>query len=249
MDNLDYRKVEEGLVSWLKDRVSEAGAKGAVIGLSGGIDSAVTAVLCQKAFGENVLGLIMPCYSNKKDAEDAILLAETFNINYLVKDLGPVLDELLVTIKGDYQKEQGNLAIANLKPRLRMISLYYYAASNNYLVVGTDNWSELKVGYFTKYGDGGIDLAPLGRLVKTEVRGLARHLGIPEPIIKKAPSAGLWGGQTDEQEMGLSYEVLDQYILTGEAEKGQIERIEELASKNAHKLKPIPIPDRELLIK
>jgi NAD+ synthase len=246
MDKLDYGKVERVLVDWLKARVSEAGARGAVVGLSGGIDSSVTAVLCKKAFGDNVLGVIMPCYSSEQDAEDARLLARTFSVEYLTIDLSPVLDEFLVRVKGSSAKEEGILAIANVKPRLRMTTLYYYASINNYLVVGTDNWSELKVGYFTKYGDGGIDLAPLGRLVKTEVRELARHLGIPDQIIEKAPSAGLWVGQTDEQEMGLSYEVLDRYILSGEAEESQKERIEELASKSAHKLRPVPVPEREL---
>jgi len=245
MGGLDYKKVEEVLVGWLKERIESAGAKGAIFGLSGGIDSAVTAVLCQKAFGENILGVIMPCYSNEEDEADAKLLAERFEINYIVRDLGSVLDEFLMLTEGNIKKESENLSIANIKPRLRMTTLYYYAAKNNYLVVGTDNWSELKIGYFTKYGDGGIDIGPLGRLVKSEVRELARHLDIPEKIISKAPSAGLWHEQTDEQEMGVSYEVLDKYILTGEAEPMEKKRIEELASRSAHKLQSIPIPKRE----
>ncbi len=245
MGGLDYKKVEGVLVNWLKEKVESAGAKGAIFGLSGGIDSAVTAVLCQKAFGENILGVIMPCYSNEEDEADAKLLAERFEINYIVRDLGSVLDEFLMLTEGNIKKESENLSIANIKPRLRMTTLYYYAAKNNYLVVGTDNWSELKIGYFTKYGDGGIDIGPLGRLVKSEVRELARHLDIPEKIISKAPSAGLWHEQTDEQEMGVSYEVLDKYILTGEAEPMEKKRIEELASRSAHKLQSIPIPKRE----
>ena len=140
------------------------------------------------------------------------------------------------------------MALANIKPRLRMTTLYYYASLNNYLVIGTDNWSELKVGYFTKYGDGGVDLAPLGRLVKSEVRKLAKHFGIPEKIINKKPSAGLWEGQTDENEMGVSYEELDHYILTGEADKEVRERIDELARKNSHKTEAIPIPARQSLL-
>ena len=204
MKSLDYNKVEGFLVKWLKEKIEAAGAKGAIFGLSGGIDSAVTSVLCQKAFGDNILGVIMPCHSNETDKADAKLLAERFNIKYIIRDLGSVFDEFLMEVEGSIEKVPGSLALANVKPRLRMTTLYYYAAKNNYLVVGTDNWSELKVGYFTKYGDGGIDIGPLGRLVKTEVRELASHLGIPEKIINKAPSAGLWQDQTDEQEMGIS---------------------------------------------
>ena len=242
---LNYSYVEKTLVEWLRDRVEQAGAAGAAVGLSGGIDSAVTSVLCKKAFGDNVLGVIMPCHSRAEDADDARLVAEKFSIDYINRDLGPVFDKFLDIL--DAEKD-GGLAVANMKPRLRMTALYYYAAEKNYLVIGTDNWSELKVGYFTKYGDGGIDLAPLGRLVKTEVRQLAAHLGIPDKIINKAPSAGLWQGQTDEEEMGISYSELDHYILTGEASPEVRERIEELAAKSAHKLETIPIPSRQNIV-
>lgn len=245
MTKLNYSKVVDVLINWLKERVEKAGAKGVVIGLSGGIDSAVTAVLCQKAFGDNILGVIMPCYSSGEDEKDAKLLGDTFNIKYISKDLSPAFDEFLMVLEGDIEKKQDDLSIANIKPRLRMITLYYYASKYNYLVVGTDNWSELKVGYFTKYGDGGVDITPLGRLVKSEVRELAKYLGIPEKIISKAPSAGLWNEQTDEDEMGVSYAVLDHYILIGEAKEDEKERIEELARKSVHKLQPIPVPERK----
>ncbi|MFW6022571.1 MAG: NAD(+) synthase [Halanaerobiaceae bacterium] len=247
MSNLDYSKVEKVLVDWIKERIESAGANGAIFGLSGGIDSSVVAVLCQKAFHNNILGIIMPCYSSQVDEDDAREVADKFKLNYIIRDLGSVLDEFLLVNEGNIEKTKGNLSLANVKPRLRMTTLYYYAAKNNYLVVGTDNWSELKVGYFTKYGDGGIDIAPLGRLVKSEVRELARHLGIPGSIVDKAPSAGLWEDQTDEKEMGVSYEVLDKYILTGEADPVARERIEELSRKSAHKLQPIPMPEREEL--
>jgi len=246
MSKLNYNRVEEVLINWLQERVKEAGALGAVVGLSGGIDSAVTAVLCQKAFPDNFLGVIMPCYSSKEDEEDAILVAEKFDLKYIKRDLGSVFDEYMMVLQGE-QERGDNLALANIKPRLRMITLYYYAFRYNSLVIGTDNWSELKVGYFTKYGDGGVDLIPLGRLVKSEVRQLARYLDIPEKIIMKAPSAGLWQDQTDEKEMGISYELLDNYILTGQAEEDVRNRIEKLAQKNAHKIKSIPIPERSLL--
>jgi len=246
--NLDLNHVENILIEWIKGKVEEAGAKGAVVGLSGGIDSSVTSVLCKKAFDNHVLSVILPCYSNKEDEEDAKKIAEKFAIDYLQKDLGPVLDKFLMTLSGKQEIENNKLAVANMKPMLRMVTLYYYAAQNNYLVICTDNWSELKTGYFTKYGDGGVDLAPLGRLVKTEVRQLAGHLGIPGKIINKKPSAGLWSGQTDEEEMGLSYEELDKYILTGKGRTEVKEKIEKLSSKNAHKLELIPIPEREELI-
>ena len=255
MKELNYKQVEETLITWLREKVKNAGCSGAVVGLSGGIDSAVTAVLCKKAFDSNFLGIIMPCYSSEQDAEDAELLAREFKINYITRDLSTAYDQLIQTFEPENQEqsninteEKTNMAKANIKPRLRMITLYYYAASHSYLVVGTDNWSELTVGYFTKHGDGGIDLAPLGRLVKTEVKELARHLGIPKKIINKKPSAGLWEGQTDEEELGIPYKKVDQYILTGKADKRVKERIDELAENNAHKTEPIPIPERDILL-
>ncbi len=246
--NLDFAHVEDVLIDWIKEKVTEAGAKGAVVGLSGGIDSSVTAVLCKKAFGDNVLGVILPCYSSNEDVKDAENVARLFNIDYIQRDLAPVFDRYLEILSGQKKVESTDLAVANIKPRLRMISLYYYAAKNNYLVIGTDNWSELTTGYFTKYGDGGVDIAPLGRLVKTEVRELAEHLGIPRIIIDKKPSAGLWAGQTDEKEMGISYEELDEYILTGEADPEVESRIKKLNSKSAHKLAPVPVPERDILL-
>lgn len=244
MEKKDYEKVESNIVKWLQDRVKNAGAEGAVVGLSGGIDSAVTVRLAQKAFADNVLAVIMPCHSKSRDEEDAQMLAEKFSIKYIKYDLSEVFDHFLDGIKST-GVEGGRLAEANIKPRLRMTALYYYASVLNYLVVGTDNRSELKIGYFTKYGDGGIDLAPLGSLVKHEVRELARRLDIPENIINKKPSAGLWNGQTDEAEMGFSYQELDHYILTGEADEETKEKIEKLAEKNRHKLEPVPIPKRD----
>lgn len=246
--NLDYEHVEKALIEWLKGKVNEAGARGVVVGLSGGIDSSVTSILAKKAYPDNTLGLVMPCYSSEQDKTDAIKVAEKFDIDYEIKNLDNLFDSFKTLVEADAKESKKNLALANAKPRLRMVTLYYYAAQNNYLVLGTDNWSELKVGYFTKYGDGGIDLTILGRLVKSEVRELAEHLGVPQNIIDKKPSAGLWEDQTDEGEMGLTYEELDQYILTGKAEPETKERIENLAAKNSHKLEPIPIPPREILL-
>ncbi|MFW6278747.1 MAG: NAD(+) synthase [Bacillota bacterium] len=248
MADLNCEVVEKKLVTWLRKKVDDAGASGGIVGLSGGLDSSVTAVLAQKAFGENVLGLILPCYSSKEDRKAAEKLAQKFSLEYRIKNLDPLLEEFMEIMEGDRERStEDSLAVANVKPRLRMTVLYYYAARKNYLVIGTDNWSELKVGYFTKHGDGGVDLAPLGRLVKTEVRQLAEYLDIPREIIEKPPSAGLWEGQTDEKEMGFSYQELDHYILEGEAEPEVKEKIEELAQKSSHKLAPIPVPERDYL--
>ncbi|MFW6274177.1 MAG: NAD(+) synthase [Halanaerobium sp.] len=255
----NYQKIEEKLVDWISKKVSDAGCQGAVVGLSGGIDSSVTSLLCKKAFPENTLGIIMPCQSNPEDRIDAVKHAEKFGIKYKEIDLGDLYSQFLKTIDSSDSeidlKEVINqqqlpavednlkLALANIKPRLRMTLLYYYASLNNYLVVGTDNRSELKLGYFTKYGDGGIDIAPLGNLVKLEVRGLARKMGIDQKIITKAPSAGLWDGQSDEDEIGLSYREIDYYLVDGEADPETEAKIEAIAAANQHKLELPAIPD------
>jgi len=241
MLNKDYDQVIDKLVDWIKTKVTDAGCQGAVVGLSGGIDSAVTAALCKRAFPDNTLGVIMPCYSNSQDQKDAKKLVEKFDISSKVVDLSNTFDQLLLAVEGE--KEEEKMAVANIKPRLRMTTLYYYASKRSSLVVGTDNRSELKVGYFTKFGDGGIDLAPLGNLVKLEVREVAKRLEIPEQIITKAPSAGLWDNQTDEAEMGITYEELDKYILTGEASPKVKEIVDRLEAQNAHKLQLPAIPE------
>ena len=240
----DYQKLTERLVEWIRSQVTNAGAKGTVIGLSGGIDSAVTAALCKKAFPDTMLGLIMPCHSNPRDAEDAKLLAETFDIPHQVIDLSNTFDNLCAAV--DYKEEvlpKTSLTLNNIKPRLRMTTLYYFGGLHNYLVVGTDNASELRVGYFTKYGDGGVDIVPLGNLVKMHVRELAYHLGVPEPLITKAPTAGLWENQTDEDEMGVTYNELDNYILTDQAEPRVKEIVDRLNRRSLHKLQTPPKPD------
>ena len=227
--------------AWLKERVSEAGARGIIVGLSGGIDSAVVAALGRRAFGrENLLTLIMPCHSDTRDANDAILVANSLDINYKIIELDKTFDAL------DCEFSLNNinlskLAQANLKARLRMASLYAAAQTLNLLVCGTSNRSEYETGYFTKYGDSASDLLPLADLLKTQVRAIARYLNIPEKIIVKAPSAGLWANQTDEAEMGFSYEQLDKYLETGEAESDVKLKITAMHSKSEHKRRPAPI--------
>ena len=246
--------LKERLVEWLRARVEEAGASGLVVGLSGGIDSAVVAGLAKAAFPSGVLGVIMPCHSAPNDREDALLVAETFSIPTVTVDLGPVWDVLVAAIEnaaGASQDAGGApeagrdraLLRANVKPRLRMTTLYYLAGLYNYLVAGTGNRVEISIGYFTKYGDGGVDLLPIGNLVKSEVRALARELGVPERIIARPPSAGLWEGQTDEAEMGLSYEELDRYFLTGEGPREVVAKIRRMEAASAHKRRLPLIPD------
>lgn len=238
-------EVSRRLVTWIRQKVFEAGARGVVLGLSGGLDSAVVAALCKQAFPQTTLALILPCYSSDQDLEDARLVASAFDLEYKEISLDLVYDQLLQILGVSREHEvdpNHRMALANLKPRLRMIVLYYYANLNNYLVVGTGNRSELTVGYFTKYGDGGVDLLPLGNLVKRQVRLLARYLGVPEKIIEKPPSAGLWEGQTDEGELGFSYQVLDDYILYGKAPPEIKEKIEKMHRSSEHKRRTPPIP-------
>lgn len=239
----NYKLVTEQLVEWIQNQVRNAGAKGCILGLSGGIDSAVTSVLCKRAFPHDTFGLMMPAHSNSQDLEDAILNAETFGISYKIVDLSGTFDELCRAIGGTEDLPKTSLTLHNIKPRLRMTTLYYHAALYNYLVVGTDNRSELRVGYFTKYGDGGVDIVPIGNLVKTQVRELAQYLGIPERVIAKAPTAGLWEQQTDESEMGVTYAELDRYILTGEGEPRVKEIVDRLHARSQHKLQAPPKPD------
>jgi len=243
-EELDCEKTVAYLTDWLAERISQANKAGGVVGLSGGIDSSVTAALLKRACGENSLGMIMPCESNPEDRNDAILAAEEIGIDYEEVELDSVYNKLLEKLLKVFPQED-KIAAANIKPRLRMTALYYIANKKDYLVVGTDNWSELTTGYFTKFGDGGIDIAPLGRLVKTEVREVARYLGIPEKIIERKPSAGLWEGQTDEAELGLSYDKLDRYILGQNIDSELEKKIEGLQERNRHKIEPPPVPERD----
>ena len=239
---MNVEQIADKSVSWIKEKTLAAGCKGVVMGMSGGLDSSVLAVLCQRAFPQNMLGVIMPCYNIPQDREHALSVATKFSIKTEVVTLDPVFDALRKALPGDKAEPgAGELAEANLKARLRMVTLYYFANQLGYMVVGAGNRSELSVGYFTKYGDGGVDILPLGELVKGEVRELAGFLGVPQPIIDKPPSAGLWWGQTDEGEMGLSYEELDQYLVSGEASTGVRQKIESMIAASAHKRMPPPL--------
>jgi len=231
------------LVAWIREQVAGAGCQGVVFGLSGGLDSAVVGVLCQRAFPDRALAVLMPCHSSKADMDDAQLVAQKYAIPTVTMALDEAFDSILKALpEREYDPATQRLAEANLKPRLRMSTLYYFANRLCYLVVGTGNRSEIAVGYCTKHGDSGADILPLGNLLKSQVREMARHLGIPGRIIERTPSAGLWEGQTDEGEMGLSYEELDRYLASGEATEEVRRKIEALARATAHKRATPPIP-------
>jgi len=241
---MEKKQLTEKLVGWIQDRVKEAGAKGVLLGVSGGIDSAVLAVLCERALPGKVMALNLPCYSNSEDEAHARLLADKFSIPLNVIVLDNIYDKFLRILPQDTKSPDANrLAKSNLKVRLRMITLYYHANLMNFMVVGSSNKSELAVGYFTKWGDGGVDVMPLGNLVKQQVIELAEFLEIPMVIIDKPPSAGLWDGQTDEKEMGLTYKELDRFLTIGRAETESKMKIQALMAKSQHKRCLPPIPD------
>jgi len=230
------------LVAWIKEQGIKANTKGMVVGMSGGVDSSVVAVLCKQAFPNNMLGVLMPCHSNPIDTKHTYEVAHKFQISTKLVNLDKVFDALMETLPSGFSPETERIAVANLKPRLRMLTLYYFANRLGYLVVGCSNKSEVTMGYFTKYGDGAADILPLGNLVKYQVRELAQYLGIPQEIIDKPPSAGLWEGQTDEGEMGITYEELDRYITTHQASEEVKGKIETAIAANAHKRAIPPIP-------
>ncbi|MFC2004359.1 NAD(+) synthase [Chloroflexota bacterium] len=239
---MDTAQLSEKLVSWIRESVLVSGCKGVVLGMSGGVDSSVAAVLCRQAFPQSTLGVLMPCHSSREDEEHALAVASKFSIPTKTVALNSVFDILLkVLLEHNADLPASPLAKANLKARLRMLTLYYFANQLKYMVVGASNRSELAAGYFTKYGDGGVDVMPLGNLVKGQVRDLASFLGIPQEIIDKPPSAGLWSGQTDEDDLGLNYDELDRYLVTGEASKEVRERIESMVAASNHKRLPPPM--------
>ncbi|MBM7561662.1 NAD(+) synthase [Fusibacter tunisiensis] len=232
-------------VEWIRKIVKESGTKGILVGVSGGIDSAVVACLIKKAFPENSVGVILPCKSNPKDEADAQALIETCGIDSMRIDLSETHELLFSKIEealSDKQVGFRKLADANLRARLRMSTLYGIANALGYLVAGTDNKAEIHTGYYTKYGDGGVDLVPLANLLKSEVYEWARILGVPQSILDRQPSAGLWDGQTDEDEMGTTYEKIDAF-LSGKVipEKDQ-SIIDRLHKNSEHKRQMPPAP-------
>lgn len=205
---LDYEKVINMLISFIQEKVEESKVKGVVLGISGGVDSATVAYLATKALGkERVLGLILPYYINQ-DVDDALLVCKELGIEHKLINIKEIVDQFEKSIGFELDR----VSKGNLMSRTRMVILYAYANSKNYLVLGTSNKSEFLTGYFTKWGDGASDYAPLINLYKTEVWEIAKRVGVPERIINKKPSAGLWEGQSDEDDLGISYQLLDEIL-------------------------------------
>lgn len=225
------KEIVDNLVEWLRDSVKEANCKGIVYGLSGGVDSAVIAALSKLAFGDESLAIMMPINSSFEDEIDAKLVIDKFKLNAIKVDLSRTYSEFVEVV----EKGDNNMAYANVKPRLRMTTLYYYAQLKGYLVVGTSNKSEFTVGYFTKYGDSGSDLMPLVDFTKKEIFELARYLEIPDKIIQKPPSAGLFEDQTDEDEMSFTYNDLEKYINNEKIDERIEEKINRMVKISEHK--------------
>ena len=235
----DYAQEMEKRVAYIRAKLSEAHADGIVFGNSGGKDSALVGILC-KAACDNTVGVIMPCASRQnygQDRDDGNALADQFGIEKRTVDLTAVREAELKALEG--AATLNSMALTNIAPRLRMTTLYTIAAAENRLVAGTGNRSEIYMGYFTKWGDGASDFNPIADLTATEVFEFLRWLDAPRSIIEKAPSAGLFEGQTDEQEMGVTYRAIDDYLLYGtvnEADKAVIDRYH---GRSGHKRRPI----------
>ena len=231
----DYAFETEKRVEFIRDLVRDSGAKGIVFGNSGGKDCALVGILCKMAC-ENTLGIILPCGSKRNfgiDKTDAEKIALQFQIETRFIDLTSVKEALVENLSDSTVLTDA--ALANIAPRLRMTSLYAIAASEGRLVAGTGNRSERYTGYFTKWGDGAFDFNPIADLTVTEVYEFLRHLGAPDFLFEKAPSAGLFDGQTDEAEMGISYKALDGFLMSGTASNAETEIIGRLHKASEHK--------------
>ena len=231
----DYAVELEKRVAFIRDLVKKAGAKGIVFGNSGGKDSALVGILC-KAACENTVGIMMPCESKRNfgmDMEDGGELAAQFGIESRTIDLTEQKQAAVRALSTITELNQQ--ALTNINPRLRMLTVYAGAAAENRLVAGTGNRSEAYMGYFTKWGDGAYDFNPIADLTVTEIYEFLRYLNAPQSIIDKAPSAGLFEGQTDEQEMGVTYAAIDRYLITGEASEHDKAIIDRYHARSEHK--------------
>ncbi|MCL2077050.1 MAG: NAD(+) synthase [Oscillospiraceae bacterium] len=229
----NYQQEFDNRVKFIRQTVEEAGADGIVFGNSGGKDSALVGILCKAACSDTV-GIIMPCSSGRnygEDKSDAEKLAARFAIETRIIDLTEVKNSLVSALRRDISQPAGS----NIAPRLRMTALYAVAMNENRLVAGTGNRSEIYMGYFTKWGDGACDFNPVADLTVSEVFEFLQFLGCPENILTKAPSAGLFEGQTDETDMGISYKKIDNYLLSDKASETDKKLIENYHSKTEHK--------------
>lgn len=254
---MQTEKVVDHIVNWLKDYATNANMKGFVIGISGGIDSAVTSTLCAKT-GLDLLCLEMPIHQGKNQVTRADrhidwLIDNFNNVQRQMVNLTPVFDNLVNAFPEVENEMNQFMALANTRARLRMTSLYYFAALRGYLVAGTGNKVEdFGVGFFTKYGDGGVDLSPIADLLKTEVYEVGRELGINQEIMDAAPTDGLWGdSRTDEDQLGATYPELEWAMEMDEKGKtmkdfsGRQKQVfsiyKKFNSANRHKMVPIPV--------
>ena len=231
----DYKSEFYRRVEFIKTVLSESGADGIVYGNSGGNDSALVGILC-KAACDNTIGILMPCASKRnyhQDSEDGLTVAKQYQIETRTVDLTPVREIAIQQISA--ASTLNSAALTNIAPRLRMLTLYAVAASENRLVAGTGNRSEAYVGYFTKWGDGAHDFNPISDLTVTEIYEFLRWLNAPGCIIEKAPSAGLFDGQTDEQEMGITYSELDAYLFGENVSDAAKQTIRRMHEKSEHK--------------
>jgi NAD+ synthase len=235
----DYKAEFDKRVAFIRELVEKSGVDGIVYGNSGGKDSALVGILCKFAC-DNTLGIIMPCASKRNfemDKNDGMEVAEHYGIQTRLIDLTPVREAEIEQLKAVTGLTE--LAVANIAPRLRMTTLYAVAASENRLVAGTGNRSEAYMGYFTKWGDGAHDFNPISDLTVTEIYEFLKWLAAPRCVIDKAPSAGLFDGQTDENEMGVTYAAIDKYLMTGEADEHDKKIIERYHRRSEHKRTPI----------
>lgn len=256
LSSVEATELADQITAWLREQLEITGASRFVLGLSGGIDSAVVAGLCTRAVGpDKVLGVMMPSSSNPDDIRSAQMVADTFGFTTTTVDLTDVADtvfesmpdaktlysEILGENEDDDVDNRSDLARANVRPRLRMITLYYLANLSRGVVVGTGNKTELMIGYFTKHGDGGVDLFALTDLYKYEVRAVAKAIGVPDHVVNRPPSAGLWEGQTDEDEIGFTYDVLDSTLQaiesgdTSDIDADTLTRVQRMIAVSGHK--------------
>ncbi len=232
----DYKTELENRVAFIKEILKRSGAKGIIYGNSGGKDSALVGILCKMAVSDTV-GIIMPCSSRRnynEDMKDGIEIAEMFDIKSVTVDLSETREAMLKALRDINPDSPARI---NIAPRLRMTALYALAQSRYSLVAGTGNRSEAYVGYFTKWGDGAYDFNPISDLTVKETYEFLEYLNAPRSIIDKAPSAALFEGQTDENEMGFTYAELDNYILNGDASPGAVKKIKALHDRSEHKRK------------
>ena len=231
----NYEQEYNERVAYIREYVEKTGVKGIVYGNSGGKDCTLVGILC-KAACENTVGIIMPCGSSRNygsDREDALAVAEQYGIETRTVDLTAVRDAEMAALKDVTELNQA--AISNIAPRLRMTTLYAIAMAENRLVAGTGNRSEIYMGYFTKWGDGGSDFDPIADLTATEIFEFMAWLNVPMAVQTKAPSAGLFEGQTDEQEMGVTYAAIDRYIQGGSVSAEEEAIIRRFHSRSEHK--------------